>query len=205
MYNKKDLIVLALTQLGGDKELLSMARTGGKVTFDRLVDAIYKDTEVSLGVALKDIAAAGTIARITKRILPDKPRTTLKISSWILLHYFDLKECPACKVILDSCEFSKNKAKPDGLNTHCKECHCRGTATTQNARQSKYRASKIDRTPSWASLDKIKEIYNNCPKGYHVDHIVPLQGELVSGLHVENNLQYLTMSDNCSKNNSFTV
>lgn len=205
MYNKKDLIVLALTQLGGDKELVSMAKSGGKVTFDRLVEAIYKDTDVSLTDTLKDIAAPGTIARITKRILPDKPRTNLKISSWILIHYFDVKECPACKIVLDSIEFSKNKAKADGLNVHCKNCHTKGSSSTQNARQSKYRASKIDRTPSWADLDKIKEIYNNCPKGYHVDHIVPLQGELVSGLHVENNLQYLTMSDNCSKNNSFTV
>jgi 5-methylcytosine-specific restriction endonuclease McrA len=52
-------------------------------------------------------------------------------------------------------------------------------------------------------LDKIREIYLNCPKGHHVDHIIPLQGKLVSGLHVENNLQYLTSTENHIKNNKF--
>lgn len=63
---------------------------------------------------------------------------------------------------------------------------------------------KIKRaTPPWANLEAIKEFYANCPKGYHVDHIHPLQGELISGLHVENNLQYLTAEENLRKGNSF--
>jgi hypothetical protein len=70
-----------------------------------------------------------------------------------------------------------------------------------NAIAAKRRASKLKATPKFANLNKIKEIYLKCPAGYHVDHIIPLQGENVCGLHVEWNLQYLTPSANISKSN----
>ena len=60
-----------------------------------------------------------------------------------------------------------------------------------------------EQCPKWANKDKIREIYKNCPNGYHVDHIVPLKGKNVWGLHVEHNLQYLTASDNQKKHNKF--
>lgn len=61
---------------------------------------------------------------------------------------------------------------------------------------------KLNRTPKWADLEAIKEFYKNCPKGYEVDHIIPLNGKYVSGLHVLDNLQYLPSSVNRKKNNT---
>lgn len=70
---------------------------------------------------------------------------------------------------------------------------------------TKHMVAKRKQMPIWADEQKIKDIYANRPEGYHVDHIVPLQGELVSGLHVENNLQYLTPKQNLSKHNYYEV
>lgn len=73
----------------------------------------------------------------------------------------------------------------------------------ENAKAAKYRAKKKQAFPIWASKEKIESIYLNCPKGYHVDHIIPLNGAQVSGLHVEFNLQYLPALDNIKKSNKF--
>jgi len=71
------------------------------------------------------------------------------------------------------------------------------------------------RTPVWLSTFdrlKIKCYYSvaamlarSNEEPWHVDHIVPLQGKLVSGLHVPNNLQFLRGVDNIRKKNKFEV
>lgn len=74
----------------------------------------------------------------------------------------------------------------------------------KNARSAMYRAKKIQATPPWISqdqIDEIRRIYENCPKGFHVDHIIPLNGENISGLHLPWNLQYLPAIENLKKSN----
>ena len=59
------------------------------------------------------------------------------------------------------------------------------------------------RLPKWADVEAIRQFYMNRPQGCEVDHIIPLSGKTVSGLHVLENLQYLTIAENRSKNNKF--
>jgi hypothetical protein len=79
-----------------------------------------------------------------------------------------------------------------------------------NAKAAKRRAGRCNQTPSWANEQLIAAYYKEAKRleeltgiKFHVDHIIPLQGELVSGLHVETNLQLLPAHENQAKNNSF--
>lgn len=81
------------------------------------------------------------------------------------------------------------------------------------AKEAKRRAAQLQRTPAWLTqqdLEIMKDIYfyakaleeaTGIP--HHVDHIIPLQGKSVSGLHVPTNLQILSQAENCSKSNTW--
>lgn len=73
----------------------------------------------------------------------------------------------------------------------------------RRARVAAYKAAKARRTPPWVDLLAMEKFYVACPKDHEVDHIIPLRGKLVSGLHVLSNLQYLTTKANRSKGNSY--
>lgn len=74
-----------------------------------------------------------------------------------------------------------------------------------NAKQGKRVASKLFATPAWlttAQLADIERWYSKAvAAGMTVDHIVPLQGKNVCGLHVSWNMQLLTHSENAAKGN----
>lgn len=78
--------------------------------------------------------------------------------------------------------------------------------------QAKRRACRYSATPLWANHTAICSIYAEARRlseetgiPHEVDHIIPLQGKLASGLHCESNLQILTMNANRSKSNNFEV
>jgi len=75
-----------------------------------------------------------------------------------------------------------------------------------------YRTAKANRMPKWlndAQLFEMESVYTYCSAlrkiglDYHVDHVVPLRGKSISGLHVPWNLQVLPGRENMSKGNTF--
>lgn len=81
------------------------------------------------------------------------------------------------------------------------------------ALEGKRRSAKLQRTPIWLTEDDlwmIEEAYELAQLRtktfgfpWHVDHIIPLQGKKVSGLHVPSNIQVIPGSDNVKKSNKF--
>lgn len=138
---------------------------------------------------------------------------------WWLLKNSDYKKCTKCSAFKLKTEFNKDAGNADNLAGYCRDCAKIRSAThyksnpeyyknylaehqpEQKARTAKRRSAILERTPKWSQPDEILEFYRNCPEGYHVDHYYPLQGETVCGLHVLENLQYLTAKENLSKGN----
>ena len=149
------------------------------------------------------------ISSMLKTVFPNKIGQDWSLYLMSLTNY---KICIDCGETKYRIEFSKNSLKTDGLKFTCKQCdkgyykeYYENNKDVLNAKGAERRAAKINRTPSWADLKKIKEIYTTCPEDYHVDHIYPLQGKLVSGLHVHNNLQHLTAAENLAKSNKYEI
>lgn len=67
----------------------------------------------------------------------------------------------------------------------------------------------LKRSPPWLTDEHKHQMYliykDAHSRGLHVDHIVPLRGKLVSGLHVPWNLQPLEPVQNSRKRNHFEV
>lgn len=84
-----------------------------------------------------------------------------------------------------------------------------------NAAVARRKAAKLQRTPNWLTeFDKLKikclysiaaMLTRENKEPWHIDHIIPLQGRLVSGLHVPSNMQIMRGIENVSKKNKFEV
>jgi len=140
-----------------------------------------------------------------------------------------MKKCKECNIEKPTSEFYAHTSTKDRLNVRCKTCHytyCRTVSEKrlQSSEHKEYmkqytskhqkehpelwaaysahrRAQEFNATPKWADLKAIQLFYVNCPKGMEVDHIEPLLGKEVCGLHVLDNLQYLTPIENRSWSN----
>lgn len=101
-----------------------------------------------------------------------------------------------------------NKANPEKTNARVK-AWAQANPDKACAKATRYRAAKLNATPAWADHVAIGMVYRAAEvirtTGFdvHVDHVVPLQGKLVTGLHVHNNLKVIKAEANRSKSNHF--
>jgi len=92
-------------------------------------------------------------------------------------------------------------AKTDGVRV---AAWVRENPDRAKANRARHRAAKLRAAPAWADRDEIAAIYKASialGPDFHVDHIIPLQGRTVCGLHCEANLQIIPASVNISKHN----
>ena len=75
---------------------------------------------------------------------------------------------------------------------------------------AKRKAARLNATPAWADSALIKLLYatrqymtEQTGFEWHVDHVVPLQGRNVCGLHVHNNLRVVPRQFNLQKGNTY--
>lgn len=90
-------------------------------------------------------------------------------------------------------------------NQKSNSVHPRNKTKKHNAYS--YLRKRVDnpknRIPKWQDRVTLNHIFSNCPDGFVVDHIIPLNNPLVSGLHCTANLQILSTIDNTIKSNKF--
>lgn len=98
-------------------------------------------------------------------------------------------------------EFTR-PAMPEWLVSASKELRTAGTSARKTYR---YWLKLYWATPPWlsdAQIDAMRELYLRTNSLQNVDHIVPLKGKYVCGLHVPWNLERVSIQENLNKSNS---
>jgi hypothetical protein len=128
--------------------------------------------------------------------------------------------CTICNQIKELENFSKTNVNTKGIRYTCKECsketrdvqyhreYCKAHYSKNKAyyyNKKQRRRVKVQSQTTLFGQEGLADFYNNRPKGVHIDHIVPINHPLVSGLHNIFNLQYLTPEENLRKSNYFEV
>ena len=131
------------------------------------------------------------------------------------------RKCSRCNTIKNVEEFAKTKTVKCGIISTCRKCmnehsyeYARKNKDKKRALTAKRRAKRNLASPHWLTEDhfnEIKKFYSLAEAAFKdtgikhdVDHIIPIGGENVCGLHVPWNLQVIPASKNRSKNNKFS-
>ena len=133
------------------------------------------------------------------------------------------KKCENCGIIKSIKYFDVKENGEIGYKLACKACFRKYSTIKPNERavfrakvsaySAKRRAEKLERIPSWsndADLKAIRKIYARCKRinkltgvDHQVDHVIPMKGKNISGLHHSTNLAIIPAVLNASKSNKW--
>lgn len=212
-----------------DSTLIVLGKTGcekisprGVVSYRQLVEALLisdRLVDAAKYLHISEDTLFKSLSRYVSKDILGKPSNV----QWkqFLLNLSNYKQCQRCGMVLNLSAYTKDSHNWDGYAYSCRDCKAqlRQSFTTSNPEYSKlhylankesylanagrYRARLGLAQPAWADVNKILQIYRECPEGYHIDHIFPLQSDWVCGLHVEYNLRAITSQENLKKSNKF--
>ena len=158
-----------------------------------------------------------TETRVCRVCSTEKP-----ITEFVKNGAYHRHECKACRAVYKAARPEEDRVLAAARRTRYRHAHPEKERARQarrhaahpekrTARNAVHRANKLQRTPPWLTAEHradIRRIYRAAAdlsattgEAYQVDHIVPLRGAQVSGLHVPWNLQVLIASENLAKSN----
>ena len=184
------------------------------ISLDMVVDSLSQFDKHPADYLNRNKKAFNTLL---KRIIKvNKPNTSISYANF-LLQLAGFKKCNKCNLIKDKekCFYTDN-ARVDSKMYQCTECvaiYHKDNIERYKAIKKKYKNSILKNTPKWLTYEMLAEIDNIYAEAralskrtgiqYDVDHIVPLKGKNISGLHVPWNLQILKHSTNVKKGNKY--
>lgn len=220
MYTDLVLNVLGVSRSDILKKKHGSAR---EFTYGEVINRIITEYHESAYKLFPEIGVQTFNRMISKAFPGIKLNGGKETWAYYILSLVSHKVCGRCNTIKPFEEFAKDTSTTLGIASHCKTCKNTaqiGGYTKYNEshkksyeknygkireRQNHYKGERALRIPLWSQTSLIEDFYNKCPEGHHVDHIIPLKGESVSGLHVIENLQYLTVEENLHKSNKYEI
>lgn len=202
-------VTKACSKCSTEKELDAFSPNKGGKHGRKSICKACQATDQTLRYA-KDKEAAASAAREYRAANPEKNREAVKkyrqANREKLREYNRqyIKDNPNKAVIWRSTQYQKNREARIAYAAKWQK----DNPDRVTARTAKRRAAKLKATPPWVNHDTITAIYIEAARltleadiPHEVDHIVPLQGKNVCGLHVPWNLRIIPASDNRRKSN----
>ncbi len=125
-----------------------------------------------------------------------------------------MKSCSKCGIEKTLDQYYPRHTTKDRLCSWCKECHRKKVAENKWKRPQNSHIPSMH-VPAWLTKNDWMAIAGMYETAKHltrelgikmvVDHIIPLRGKTVSGLHVPANLQVISETENYSKRNHLPV